>query len=286
MFRESEQDIQLQRMMESLEEIRRHAEQTRSAVQQILSVMGEVYQRMARAEGLLEPKGIRETVQEIERLQEALKNMHDVLNSQRLDRIRALLKESQEELRQTIQRTDDVCQTIRQIREGLRRNMMNEKQATDELSRAIENTTTVLRRAMSHLQESSPAPEMDLAVRSIADLIHGSLRLASIIFDAHQLRQLSAAARPLHLDLLRKRWGDWLRELAQYIRTVGEHTGQIAVLEGGTQADAFRAALEDFQQACRMASHPSPPPFPGRARGSWFPSSEPPSPSEGSHGPL
>jgi chromosome segregation ATPase len=279
----------LLRLQEVLTRIRAAIDERRRTLRDLRQTLGDVHSTLREIEGHLSADGLYDLVQQMERLQSDLQKMEPFLSPGMLNDLRLRLKRSQDELSQAAERIAEARQGFRALREALRQ-QVEEQSALPDLANALkqrEDMLTVLIRSLSHLQESRSAPDADTTVRALADLLQGSLRLAALIFDPRQLQGMGVGpqGRPaLILDLWRKRWGDWLRELARYIREVSRQAEQIAALEGGTQAEAFRAALQDFQDACRRAAGPGStglppflkpaPPFP--------PTSEPRTPEGGS----
>jgi gas vesicle protein len=251
-----EAETQIQDMLKALRQIRTSIDQAHSSIEDIIQAIEGANLDLKRAEELLKPEELQAFAGEIQKLQEALKN---ILHPSYLWEIRMYLNKSQNTLTQISETLNNAQQQIRQIQTDLER-WKEEGQATQNALRGnlkgLDNVATIIQRALSHFQESDSPLDFDETVRTVADLLHGSLRLATLVFQPQQLQQMAGAETraSLSLDLLRKRWGEWLRELAKYVRDVSKQAEQVARLEEGTQAEAFREAFADFQKACREAS--------------------------------
>ncbi len=258
-----EAEAQIQDMLKALRQIRTSIDQAHSSIENIIQAIEGTNLDLKRAEELLKPEELQAFAGEIQKLQETLKN---ILHPSYLWEIRMYLNKSQNTLNQISEMVNNAQQELRQIRTGLEQWKEGGQIAQDSLRgnlESLDNIATIIQRALSHLQEPGSPLDFDAAVRMVADLLHGSLRLATLVFQQQQLQQMAATETrtPLSLDLLRKRWGEWLRELAQYVRDVSKQAEQVARLGGGTQAEAFREAFADFQRACREAAS-STRPFP------------------------
>jgi methyl-accepting chemotaxis protein len=275
----------LRRLQDVLTQIRNAIDERSQALRDLSRTLDNILRGI---EDRLSVDGLHNLIQQMEKMQDDLWKMESFLSPEMLNDLRLRLKRSQDELSQAAERIAGVHQGIRALREALRQQVEEQnalQELMDEMKRG-EDMVTVLIRSLSHFQESLPTPDADTTVRVLADLLQGGLRLAALIFDPRQLQEMSAGpqGRPVLLDLLRKRWGDWLRELARYIWEVSQRVEPIAALEGGTQTEAFRAALEDFQNACRRVAGPGSlglPPFLKPAP-PFSPTPEPQTPEGGS----
>ncbi|WP_448592470.1 hypothetical protein [Thermoflexus hugenholtzii] len=283
-----EAEERLLHLQDVLTQIRAAIDERRRTLRDLYRTLGDVHSTLRDIENHLSADGLHDLIQQLEKLQGDMRRMEPFLSPGMMNTLRMSLKRSQDELVQAAERIAEAQQGLRGLREALRQ-QVEEQRVFDELTNALkqqEDMLTVLIRNLTHLRESRSASDADTAVQALANLLQGSLRLAALIFSPQQLQRMSEASRgrsPLVLDRLRKRWGDWLRELAGYIREVSLQAERIAALEGGTQGEAFRAALEEFQRACRRAAGPgsfglplSPKPGP-----SVPPPSEPPTPEGG-----
>jgi len=275
-----EAEVQIQNMLNSLRQIRTNIDQAHSSIEDIIQAIEGANLDLKRAEELLKPEELQAFAGEIQKLQETLKN---ILHPSYLWEIRMYLNKSQNTLNQISEMVKNAQQRIRQIQTDLER-WKEEGQIAQNALRGnlegLDDIATVMQRALSHFQESGSPLDVDAAVRTVSDLLQGSLRLATLVFKQQQLQQMAAteSRTSLPLDLLRKRWGEWLRELAKYVRDVSQQAERVARLEGGTQAESFREAFADFQRACREAAF-SVRPFPqGPSTPKFWP------PEGGSHG--
>jgi len=285
----SEAEEWLLRLQDVLARIRAALDERRRTLRDLRQTLGDIHSTLRDMEGYLRADSLYDLIQQMERLQDDLRKMEPFLSPGMLNQLRMHLKRSQDQLHQAAEQIARAHQGFRALREALRQ-QVEEQSALPELTNALkqrEDTLIVLIRSLSHLQESRSAPDADTTVRALANLLQGSLRLAALSFDPRQLQgmEIRPPGRPaLILDLLRKRWGDWLRELAQYIQEVSRQAEQLAALEGGTQADAFRVALQNFRDACRRAAGPGAPTPPSFVKPAppFPPTPEPRTPEGGS----
>jgi hypothetical protein len=86
----------------------------------------------------------------------------------------------------------------------------------------LEDTSTVLQRELSHLQNLEKISEnpSEVTIRAISSMLHLSLRMAITFMPANLLDDSTDPESILAKEMLHERWADWIVELTKYLKQI------------------------------------------------------------------
>jgi type I site-specific restriction endonuclease len=129
----------------------------------------------------------------------------------------------------------------------LRQQVNNAYQSLSARLKPLDDTTTVMQRQLSHLEETlrTQMPTPRVTLQTAGDILILSLQLVSLIFPARLEEQLTETNRAL----LNKSMAEWIKNLADYINQVADYTSEMV----GDQE--LQKSLEYLRKTCEKVSN-------------------------------
>jgi chromosome segregation ATPase len=246
----------LRKLRGYLSEIYRFLDQTSDNAENYLRTLEDVQRVLEHLLQYCKPEPLRESQRTINELHKKLNDSRSALHPHLLKEMKQDLRRCEKRLQVGVKQQESLRNQIEGVQlclSELRQQANNAYQSLSARLKPLDDTTTVMQRQLSHLEEAlrTQMPTPRVTAQTAGDILILSLQLVSLIFPAKPEEQLTESNKAL----LNKSMAEWIKNLADYINQVADYTSEmVGGREWGCDQE-LQKSLEYLRKTCEKVSN-------------------------------